>query len=79
MQRTHRVVVVLVRDPDLDVSLQTPIESEESAYLRAAAEMIDHDRCGFVSELRSHGILVVDTDLAALGDTLLTTYLRLKH
>jgi uncharacterized protein (DUF58 family) len=75
----HRVVVVTLRDPELDaLSRQSPTDAA-AIYERVAAERLARERALLLATISGRGIESVDVPADRLSATLLDTYLDLKR
>ncbi len=74
----HRVVVVTLRDPELDALVaQSPVRAS-AVYERIAGERLAREREVLLATIAGRGIETVDVPADRLGAALLETYLDLK-
>ncbi|TLM86810.1 DUF58 domain-containing protein [Pseudarthrobacter sp. NamE5] len=77
LAREHVVVVAAVRDPQLGTMLQER-DTAAGVFRAAAAERALLQRAAISTELRQHGVEVVDAEPHQLPPRLADTYIRLK-
>lgn len=75
----HRVVVVTLRDPELDALAGQPPADAAAIYERVAAERLARERAALLATIAGRGIETVDVPADRLSATLLDTYLDLKR
>jgi len=75
----HLPLAVTLRDPALERLATTRPADEEDAFERAAAEELLEAREGALAELRSRGILVLDTLPDRAAENVVEQYERLKR
>jgi len=75
----HRVVVVTLRDPELDaLAHQSPTDAD-AIYARVAAERLGRERALLLATIAGRGIETLDVPADRLSGALLDTYLDLKR
>ncbi len=75
----HRVVVVTLRDPELDaLAHQSPTDSD-AIYSRVAAERLGRERALLLATIGGRGIETLDVPADRLSGALIDTYLDLKR
>jgi uncharacterized protein (DUF58 family) len=74
----HLVLVVTLRDRDLERAARAPVASPADAYARAAAVELLHAREQALALLRRRGVSVLDALPGALGAAVLDRYLEVK-
>lgn len=75
----HLPLVVTLRDPALERLATTRPATEDAAFERAAAEELLEAREGALADLRSRGILVLDTLPDRAAENVVEQYERLKR
>jgi uncharacterized protein (DUF58 family) len=75
----HRVVVVTLRDPELDALARQPPADAAAIYERVAAERLARERALLLATIAGRGIETVDVPADRLSAALLDTYLDLKR
>jgi uncharacterized protein (DUF58 family) len=75
----HRVVVVTLRDPELDVLAGQPPTDTAAIYERVAAERLARERALLLATIAGRGIGTVDVPADRLSGALLDMYLDLKR
>ncbi|MDQ2785898.1 MAG: DUF58 domain-containing protein, partial [Chloroflexota bacterium] len=75
----HRVVVVTLRDPELDALAHQPPSDPAAIYERVAAERLGHERALLLATIAGRGIETVDVPADRLSGALVDTYLNLKR
>lgn len=75
----HLPLVVTLRDPALERLATTRPATEDAAFERAAAEELLEAREGALADLRSRGILVLDTLPERAAENVVDQYERLKR
>lgn len=75
----HRVVVVTLRDPELDALAHQPPSDAGAIYARVAAERLGRERASLLATIAGRGIETVDVPADRLSAALIDTYLDLKR
>jgi len=76
--RRHLVVLVLLQQPELEsLASSTPKNAREMYAITAAQEMLDRRRA-LLAQLRSQGVLVVETSAANVASDSISKYLEVK-
>jgi uncharacterized protein (DUF58 family) len=75
----HRVVVVTLRDPELDALAHQPPTDSGTIYERIAAERLGQERTLLLATIAGRGIETVDVPADRLSAALIDTYLDLKQ
>jgi len=75
----HRVVVVTLRDPELDALVAQPPVDSTAIYERVAAERLARERALLLATIAGRGIETIDVPADRLSGTLLDTYRDLKQ
>lgn len=75
----HRVVVVTLRDPELNALASQPPTDPTAIYERVAAERLGRERALLLATIAGRGIERVDVPADRLSAALLDTYLDLKR
>ncbi len=75
----HRVVVVTLRDPELDALAHQPLSDPGAIYERVAAERLGHERALLLATIAGRGIETLDVPADRLSAALIDTYLDLKR
>ena len=74
-----RVVVVTLRDPELDMLAQRPPANPDAIYTRVAAERLGRERALLLATIAGRGIETLDVPADRLSAALIDTYLDLKQ
>ncbi len=74
----HRVVVVTLRDPELDALTASPAGDAEAVYTRVAAERLARERSLLLRRIAGRGIETLDVPADRLSPALLNRYLDLR-
>ncbi|MEZ2348433.1 DUF58 domain-containing protein [Terriglobus sp. RCC_193] len=76
--RRHLVVLVLLQQPELEaLAVSSPKNAHEMYAITAAQEMLDRRRT-LLAQLRSQGVLVVETSAANVASDSISKYLEVK-
>jgi len=75
----HRVVVVTLRDPELDTLAHQPPTDPDAIYARVAAERLGRERALLLATIAGRGIEIHDVPADRLSGVLIDTYLDLKR
>ncbi len=70
LARQQVLLLVLLRDPHIDVALATDVEDANTAYRRAAAELCARERAVAVARLRASKLQVLDVSMHAVAAVL---------
>ncbi len=73
--RDSRVMVLAVRDPEVEGWADAPADDDEAAFLRAAATSALDERARLAARLRGLGVTVVDAPPGQLAGRLVDAYL----
>lgn len=74
----HRIVVVTLRDPELDALVAEPPTNTTAVYARVAGERLARERALLLATIAGRGIETVDVPADRLSSALLAVYLDLK-
>ena len=74
----HRVIVVTLRDPELDALTHQPATDAVAVYGRVAASRLEHERALLLRTIAGRGIETVDVPADRLSPALLSLYLDLR-
>lgn len=74
----HRVIVVTLRDPELDALTQQPVTDADTVYGRVAASRLERERALLLRSIAGRGIETVDVPADRLSPALLNLYLDLR-
>lgn len=77
--RSHLPLVVALRNPGLEAAADAPVETDEDAYRRAAAEEMLRARAVALEGMRRAGVLVVDAEPGRAIPETLSRYLEVKR
>ncbi len=75
----HRVIVVTLRDPELDALAHQPPSDPGAIYTRVAAERLGRERALLLATIAGRGIETLDVPADRLSGALIDTYLDLKR
>lgn len=76
---SHLPLVVALRNPGLEATAGAPVETDEDAYRRAAAEEMLRARAIALEGMRRVGVLVVDAEPGRAIPETLSRYLEVKR
>lgn len=74
----HRVVVVTLRDPELDALAALPAADATAVYTRVAAERLARERSLLLRQIAGRGVETLDVSADRLSPALLELYLDLR-
>ena len=74
----HRIIVVTLRDPELDALTVAPPTDATAVYARVAGERLARERALLLAAIAGRGIETVDVPADRLSGALMETYLDLK-
>jgi uncharacterized protein (DUF58 family) len=75
----HLPLAVTLRDPALEAVATRRPDAVSEAFERAAAEELLGARGAALAEMRGHGVMVLDVQPAAAGETVVARYHQLKR
>lgn len=79
MQRRHLVMVASLREKSVQKAIKTPIESFDDALMFGASHLYLEERARLFEEVRSSGIVTVDSTAPELPIALTNAYLEVKN
>lgn len=76
--RRHLVVLVLLAHPELEALAGSAAKNARAMYAATAAQELLEQRRALIAQLRSQGVLVVETSAAAVASDSISKYLEIK-
>lgn len=78
IKKKHAVLLLSLQDPVLRSWTETAVEDVRTAWIKSSAYRFDLDRSGFIRDMASRGIRVVDAPAEELAVAAVNAYLEMK-
>lgn len=79
ISKNNIVIIVLIKDENLEKLAKTAIKKEEDAYIKAVAIEMLHDRKKAISMLNTKGIMCIECEPEKIASDVINKYIYVKN